>query len=229
MKRMFGAVVVGLVAVAAAQAHFAFIVPGPDGNTARLVFSDELAPDTKVNIEKLANTKLTLRDARKTDTPLEWTKGDGFYEVKVPGSGPRVVYGVTEYGVLQKGDSKPFRLTYYPKALLGDTPRETSAIGTLTIGAPLKVEIIPRFDLGKVRFQVIHDTTPAAGAEVTVLVPGSEKKSVTTDKEGFTPAFEATGRYGVSARVTEAKGGEYAGQKYEEARHYATLVVDVGK
>jgi hypothetical protein len=220
MKRMFGAAAVGLLAVAVAQAHFPFIVPEGDGGTARVIFSDDLTPDTKVDIEKLAGTKLTLRDAGGKDTPLDWKKGDGCYVVTVPGSGPRVVFGVTEYGVLQKGDAKPFKLTYLPKAIVGGAAAKA-------VGAPLKVEILVAGTPGKPQFQVTRDGKPAAEAEVTVLVPGGSKKAVKTDQDGLTPAFEAGGRYGVFARVTEAKAGEHAGKKFDETRYYATLVVDV--
>lgn len=224
MKRMFGAVVLGLLMAAVAEAHFPFIVAEADGSKAKVVFSDDLSPDAKVDIEKLVNTKLTVRDSGGKDTPLDWKKENGFYQVTLPGSGPRVVYGVSEYGVLQKGDAKPFRLTYLPKALIGAVPAKAAAIG-----GPLKVEIVPADEGGKVRFQVVHEGKARPETEVTVLVPGGGKKAVKTDKEGFTPAFESSGRYGVFARVTEAKGGEHAGKKYEETRYYATLVVDVGK
>ncbi|HEX4612835.1 MAG TPA: DUF4198 domain-containing protein [Urbifossiella sp.] len=222
MKRLLVAVLVGLVAAAGVRAHFAFILPEADGNAAKVVFSDELAPDAAVNIEKLANTKLTLRDAAGKDSPLEWKKGEGFYLVNLPGGGPRVVYGVTEYGVLQKGDTHPFRLTYYPKALIGDVPAAKAVVG-----GPLVVEIVPSGGAGTTRFQVLHQGKAAADVEATVLVPGGEKKAVKTDKGGFTPEFAPSGRYGVTARVTDAKAGEYAGKAFAESRHYATLVVDV--
>jgi uncharacterized GH25 family protein len=224
MMRMYGAVAVGLLAVAAAQAHFPFIVPEEGGTTAKVVFSDDLAPDTKVDIEKLAGTKLTLRDSGGKDTPLDWKKADGFYQVTVPGAGSRVVYGVTEYGVLQKGEAKPFRLTYLPKAVLGPAPTMVAAVG-----GPLKVEILVSAGLGKTKFQVLHEGKPVHEAEVTVLLPGGTKKAVKTDSTGFTPTFDATGRYGAFARVTEPKAGEHAGKKYDETRYYATLVVDIGK
>ena len=41
--------------------------------------------------------------------------------------------------------------------------------------------------------------------------------------------LEAAGRYGVYAKHVEAKRGEHAGKKFDEIRHYATLVCDVGK
>lgn len=220
MSRCIGCLIAVLFAAALAQAHFPFIVPDAEGTTAKVVFSDSLAPDTDVAIEKIAGTKMFIRDSSGKDLPLEWKKGEGCYEVKLPGAGPRVAYGVTEYGVLQKGDAKPFRLVYFPKALLGGAEGKA-------LGDPLKVEIVPAKAGEKTRFQVLHSGKPVADAEVTVLVPGEEKKTAKTDKEGFTPAYEAKGRYGVFARVTEAKAGEHAGKKFEETRYYATLVMDV--
>lgn len=222
MKRMLGAAVVGLVAVSVAEAHFPFIVPDRDGTTAKVVFSDDLDPDKNVNIEKLDGTKLTLRDATGKESPLMWKKGDSCYEVSVPGSGPRVVYGVTDYGVLQKGDAKPFRLVYFPKAVVGGAAKP--------VGESVKLEIVAAGEAGKTRFQVLADGKPAADLEVTVMVPESAKlvkKPVKTDKEGYTPAFAETGRYGVYAKFVEAKPGEHAGKKYDEVRNYATLVVEV--
>lgn len=220
MKRMFGAAVVGLFAVAVAQAHFPFIVPDADGTTAKVVFSDSLDPDKDVNIEKLDGTKLTLRDSGGKESPLTWKKGDACYVVSVPGSGARVVYGVTDYGVLQKGDAKPFRLVYFPKATVGGAV-------TKAVGGTLKLEIVAAGEAGKTRFQVLADGKPAADLEVTVMVPGGSKKAEKTDKEGFTPAYAESGRYGVYAKFVETKGGEHAGKKYDEVRNYATLVTDV--
>src|SRR5689334_17717882 len=129
MYRMLGAAVVGLFAVAAAHGHFTFVVPEADGASAKVIFSDDLKPDTAVNVEKIAGTKLMLRDVAGKDSPLELKKGDGCYLVNLPGSGPRVVFGTTEYGVSQKGDAKPYLLVYYPKALVGDVPAKAATVG----------------------------------------------------------------------------------------------------
>ena len=222
MYRMIGAVAVGLLAAAAGRAHFPFVVPGEKGESARVVFSDSLEPDPNVNIEKIENTKLTLRDAGGKESPAEWKKGDGFYAVNVPGRGDRVVYGTTDYGVLQKGDAKPFKLVYYPKAVLG-------AATAPPVGAKLPLEVVAEGKAGALRFRVLAAGKPVADAEVTVMVPGAAKKAVTTDKEGYTPAFDAAGRYGVYAKQVEATAGEHAGKKYDEVRRYATLVCDVAK
>lgn len=220
MLRMIGVMAVGLLAAGAVQAHFPFVVPEPTGASAKMVFSDSLTPDTKVNIEKVSNTKLTLRDAAGKETPLTLTRGDGFYTVPLPGDGPRVVYGVTDYGVRQKGDDKPFRLVYYPKAVVGPADGKP-------VGGVLKAEIIPLGGAGKLRFQVLGGGKPLPEAEVTVIPPAGDDKMTKTDKEGFTGEFAAAGRYGVVARWTEPGAGELAGMKFTETRHYATLVVDV--
>jgi uncharacterized GH25 family protein len=222
MYRMIGAAVVGLFAAAVCQAHFPFIVADAKGQAAKVVFSDGLEPDPAVNIEKIANTKLTLRDAGGKETAVEWKKEEGYYAVNVPGSGDRVLYGVTDYGVLQKGDAKPFKLVYYPKAALG-------AATAQPIGEKLGLEVAAEGKAGAVRFRVLAAGKPVAGSEVMVSVPGGAKKAATTDKEGFTPTFDATGRFAVYAKHVEAKAGEHAGKKFDEVRHYATLVCDVPK
>ena len=102
MYRMIGAAVVGLFAVAVADAHFPFVVPDDKGESAKVVFSDNLEPDTNVNIEKIANTKLTLRDSNGKDSPLEWKKGDGRLEAWIFEGKDR--YGVKYLEVERIGD-----------------------------------------------------------------------------------------------------------------------------
>ena len=222
MYRMIGAVVIGLFAVGAASGHFPFVVPDAKGESAKVVFSDNLDPDENVNIEKIANTKLTLRDAAGKEMPLEWKKSDGFYAVNVPGRGDRVIYGVTDYGVLQKGDDKPFKLAYYPKAVIGNAAAKP-------VGEKQPLEVVAEPAMGKVRFQVLAAGKPLAESEVTVMLPDGAKKAVKTDKDGYTAAFDGAGRYGVVAKRVEAKAGEHGGKKYDEIRSYATLVCDVVK
>ena len=181
MYRMIGAAVVGLFAVGAASGHFPFVVPDDKGESAKVVFSDSLEPDPNVKIEKIASTKLTLRGADGKEAPLEWKQGDGFYAVNVPGRGDRVIYGFTDYGVLQKGDDKPFKLAYYPKAVIGSAAAKP-------VGEKLALEVVAEPAPGKVRFQVLAAGKPVPESEVSVMAPGG-KKAVKTDKEGYTPAF----------------------------------------
>ena len=224
MSRLFVAPLFLLLTVSLAQGHFPFVVPDGKGDTAKVVFSDDLNPDTAVNIEKIANTKLTLRDAAGKESALEWKKGEGFYAVNVPGSGNRVVYGVTDYGVLQKGEGKPFKLVYCPKAIIG-----TATAKEATVGEKLELEVLAVASSSKTKFQVLAAGKPVPELELTVILPDAVKKAVKTDKEGFTPEFEGRGRYGVIAKRIETKTGEHAGKKFDETRTYATLVCDIEK
>jgi uncharacterized GH25 family protein len=223
MPRLIAAA--ALVALTApASAHFPFLVPdGPAKGKA--VFSDNLKPDPQVPVDRLANTKLVvIADGKATD--LAWTldKRANCYTFEVPGSGTRVVVGTTDYGVLQRGDSKPFLLRYYPKAVFGDLPAVDKA------GDRVPLELVPTVHAGKLRFQAVAGGKPLAKAEVTVLAPGEGKsKIVTTDDAGLTDAFDKPGQYGAQVRLMEEKAGEQGGKKYQEVRHYATLVVTFGK
>src|SRR5262249_39296679 len=135
-----------------------------------------------------------------------------------------VIYGTTDYGVLQKGDAKPFKLTYYPKAVIGNATAKEA-----TVGEKLPLEVVADGTAGKLRFRVLAAGKPVADSEVTVILPDANKKAVKTDKDGFTPEFTETGRFGVTAKLFETKSGDHAGKKYDEVRNYATLVCDVGK
>src|SRR5262245_31221402 len=111
MKRCVLSLLLVALAAVPAPAHFIWIVPdGADATRAKVVFSDTLGPDDAVDVEKIAATKLYLRDGEGKVASLGWTKGEHAYLVNVPGKGPAVVGGVCAYGVLQRGDSKPFLL-----------------------------------------------------------------------------------------------------------------------
>jgi uncharacterized protein (AIM24 family) len=224
MSRMCFAGLLGLFVAATSQAHFPFIVADNAGASAKVVFSDDLNVDTNVSIEKIANTKLTLRDSTGKETALSWKKEEGFYGLNLPGTGTRIVHGITDFGVLQKGDTKPFKLVYYPKAIIGN-PTEKAA----TIGEKSALEIVAVASFGKVKFQVLAAGKPVVDSEITVMPPESMKKAMKTDKDGFTTEFEGNGRYGVVAKLFENKSGDHAGKKYEEIRNYATLVCEFMK
>jgi hypothetical protein len=215
------------IAIGTAHAHFPFLVPdGPDNGKA--VFSDSLKPDTAgVPVDRIASTKVVvLQDGKGVAVPLTLDKAANCYTFTVPGSGPRIAVGTTDYGVLQRGESKPFLLRYYAKAVFGGVPAPDKA----TTGANVPLELVPVVDAGKLRFKVLASGKPVAKTDVTVLVPGEAKsKVVATDDSGLTPLFETPGMYGAHARMTEMKSGEQGGKKYEEVRHYATLVVAVNK
>ena len=70
-------------------------------------------------MDKIAATRLHVRDAAGKVAALEWKKGEHAYLVSLPEKGPALVGGVCQYGVLQRGQGKPFLLAYYPKLVVG--------------------------------------------------------------------------------------------------------------
>jgi uncharacterized GH25 family protein len=210
--------------LAAAQAHFVFVIPdGKDPSKVVIVLSDELAPDEGVSIDKVKGLVLTCRDAGGKDVPVPHAAGKHELTATLPGSGPRVAFGSVNYGVMQKGEGKAYLLAYHPKAVIGAVAADKLVIGE----KGLPVEIVPVAAGSEVRFQFLAAGKAKADSEVTVITPDGKSAKVKTDATGHTPGFPATGRYGAWAKSVSPTPGEDGGKKYEEARHYATLVVDL--
>jgi hypothetical protein len=226
LRRLLTLAAAGLL-VGPAMAHFAFLVPVEPGK-GKAVFSDSLKPDAAgVPVEKIAATKLVvIADGKATD--LAWThdKTANCYTYDVPGTGSRLVVGTTDYGVFQRGDSKPAWLRYHAKAVFGDIPAADKA----TAGDRVPVELVPIVEAGKLRFKALANGKAYPKADVTVIVPGEEKRKVlTTDDSGLTDALDKPGQYGAYVLFVEEKSGEQGGKKYDAIRHYATLVVTLTK
>lgn len=200
-----------------AQGHFVYVVPAKDAKVATVVFSDDLEPDEDVAIEKVATLKLTARAGGK-DTPAEHKTEKHSLAVTLPAD-CTLVYGSVTYGLY--GKDKPGLLVYHPKAVFGGATGNEATAGEKAVA-----EVVPVADGGKVKFQFLVGGKPTADAEGSVTLPDGKKEKVKTDKDGFTAAFEATGRYAVYLKSVEAKAGEHDGKKYEQVTHYATLVAD---
>lgn len=226
MLRSAAAALLLALAALTAQAHFVFVVPdAKDPAKALVVFSDDLDPDENVGVEKLTTLKLTCRDASGKDVAVEHKAGKHELTAVLPGSGPRVVFGTLNYGVMQKGDTKPYLLAYHPKAVVGAVAADKVTVGEKL----LPVEIVPVVTGSEVKFRFLSAGKPVADVEMTVMKPDGGKAKPKTNKDGFTEAYPAKGRYGAWAKDTVAAPGEFGGKKYDEARHYATLVTEFPK
>jgi uncharacterized GH25 family protein len=220
MRYLLAALLAAALATAAA-AHFVYVVPAKDGTTVQVVFSDSLDPDENVAIEKVAALKLTARAADGKDVPVEHKTDKHALAATVP-AGTKVVYGTVTYGLLSRPNTKPALLVYHPKAILGECDAKAA-----TVGAKAALEVVPVTAGGKTAFHVHAAGKPVADAEVSLLLPNGDKSKLKTDKDGKTEPVAGAGRYAVWARHTDPTAGEHDGKKYEEVRHYATLVVDV--
>lgn len=208
-----------MMCAAVAHAHFVFVVPEPGGAKAKVILSEDLLPNSAVNIKMIAGTKLSLRRADGSEAALSLDEGDHAYSVALAGTGIRVVHGVTDFGVMQHG-GKAHVLIYYPKTILSGASDVKATVG----GQP--VEIVPTGKPGALKLKLLARGKPLPDAEIAVILPGGSEKRVKTDASGETEAFPQTGRFGAWARCWEATPGERGGKKYDEVRHYATLVFD---
>lgn len=222
MKRISALLVFLLACIPFAQAHFIFVVPEPGFTKAQVFISETLTPDGEVGLAMIAGTKLSLRDSSGTTTQLTLAKLDKTFEVALSGTGNRVVYGITDLGLMTRGE-KSHVLLYYPKSIIGDAFDASSAVGGQT-----PVEIIPVGKAGETKLKLLARGKPQADAEITVILPDGNQKKLKTDASGQTETLTQRGRFGAWARYWEAHPGERDGKKYEEVRHYATLVFDAG-
>jgi uncharacterized GH25 family protein len=221
MTRFFLSAAAALALAVSASAHFVFVVPAKDAKTIQVVMSEDLDPDADVPVEKIAATKLTVLTADGKTAPVAHTKGKDALTATLPADA-RLVYGTCAYGVMTKGGAKPYLLAYHPKAVLAGCDEKAA-----TLGAAAAAEIVPVGTSGKMAVLALAAGKPVADAEVNVMLPDGTKEKAKTDAAGKTKPFTATGRYGAWAKVNEAKAGEFDGQKYDEIRHYATVVADV--
>jgi uncharacterized GH25 family protein len=218
MRRFLLTLLASAVAVATGFAHFVYVVPAKDGKTVTVVFSDSLDPDEDVPIEKIATLKLTgVANGQETTVACK----TGKHELTATlAADTKVAFGSVTYGLMSRGD-KPSLLLYHPKAVLNGASEKEA-----TIGAKAALEVVPVSADGKTKFRLLAAGKPVADAEGSVLLPDGKKEKLMTDKDGYTTAFAGSGRFAVWLRHTEAKAGEHDGKKYDEVKHYATLVAD---
>lgn len=220
---------------AAGRAHFIWLVPAqPAGPEVRVLFSDNLEPDQilRRRMERLGGTEFWVCDAAGRVSPLTLRGGDDRSgALNVAGEGFRVVGGRSRWGVhvlRERGETTPFLIYYYPKLILG----EAKAAGGDRGWDLLTAEIVARREKDGLYFRVLYKGRPAPKAELRVLPPG-EKKPVgyrTDDGGECKVPLKGAGTYAVWTMAgMEPTPGEHEGQKYDEVRHYATLVLTVGE
>lgn len=201
-----------------ASAHFLWVVPEPSGQSARVIISETLSPDTRVDTNIVSGTSLVWNDAGK-EVPLTLSKANPVPTVPLASS-RGIVRGHADLGARTERD-RSYRLHYYPKAIVGDP------FATGRGPASLPIEIVPTGTPGALRLQVLVAGVPAKDVDVNLLMPDGSESSVTTDADGLTEVLTARGRYGAWARHWEQVSGEHNGVRYGHTRHYATVVFDV--
>jgi uncharacterized GH25 family protein len=229
MKRYAGAVLILALAALPVRAHFIWIVPEKEGGKAKVIFSEDLNPDSNVPVNKIAKTELFLRADKGKSIPLKWSEGKDAYTITIPDKKMQVVGAVCRYGVLQRGKDEPFLLNYYAKSLVSHSFEKGSETYVTTPWSQLPLDIMVVLTDGEEpRLRVLWQGKPAAGVEVVLLLPGKEKPATCkTDKDGFFDLTETkTGLYGIRVGYTQAQEGELEGKKYKQVRHYTTFTFE---
>jgi N-acetylneuraminic acid mutarotase len=210
-----------LAAAALAEAHFIFVVPDSGASSAKVFLGEDLKPAGEVDLAIISGAKLSLLDAAGKEVPLQMVKGADAYSVPLSGSGTRVIHGVLDLGFTQSRGPKPYLLIYYPKSILGNAFDAKSILPERT-----PIQIVPVGKPGDLRLRLLVRGKAEPNAEITAILPDGTQKKLKTDSSGQTETLTETGRYGAWARYWEATAGERDNKKYEEIRHYATLVFD---
>ena len=221
MKKPLYRISLLLAAAALAQAHFVFVVPDAGGGTAKVFISEDLKPTADVDLSIISGAKLRLLDSAGREVTLPMVKGADAYIVALGGTGSRVIHGVVDLGFTQSRGPKPYLLMYYPKSILGDPFGGTPILPDQT-----PVQIVPLGKPGAFKLQLLVRGKPEPNSEITVILPDNSQKKLKTDAMGQTELLTQTGRYGAWGRFWEPSAGERDNKKYEEIRHYATLVFD---
>jgi hypothetical protein len=209
------------LAPAGARAHFLFVLPDDDGLRARVILSEDLAPDDDIDPALVDRVALVSRDPAGREHRVTLATEGTERVVRFARRERIAIHGSLTHGVMKHGP-RPFLVVYHPKACVG-YPFGSSA----HIGADAPTEIVPAGHPGTLRFLVLARGEPVAAAAVTVIQPDGTREEVETDADGLTREFVAPGRYGAWARHVEPRSGEHDGVAYAEVRHYPTLVIDV--
>lgn len=218
-----------LLAVAAlalpARAHFIWIIPGPDGRGARVVFGDELKPTGPEFLPKIERAEFWALESTPTAHAVAKTRDGASYRLDVPEGLRGILAGECRYGTLSRGSKEPFLLIYHARAALPFELGKQPA----TPCERLTLDIVPLGGADVGRFQVLWQGKPLAGAEVSTHPAGDQKTAtLKTDGQGrFEYRPTAAGLYGLRVLHEEPTAGEHQGKKYKTVRHYATLTFTV--
>jgi hypothetical protein len=226
MKRIVLALIVLLLAVPTAWAHFIWIVPDKDGKSVQVIFSDSLTPDDPKLLAKIEKFKPFVRHADGEAAALDIDKTKEAFRLTVPGKGPRLVGLTHPYGVIQRGNAEPFLLNYYASAIAGSSAYDApDSLRKAWDKLPLQIVRVPAL---KLTFEVLWQGKPLADAEVSVLAPGKDKAIDTKSNAQGRVELETVdpGLCGIRTRHVEKKEGKHDGKEYKEIRHYATFVME---
>jgi hypothetical protein len=230
MKRCWLSLILLVVPVLPAPAHFVWIAPELK-DQARVVFSEDSKPDDSVPVTKIAQTQLFRRTVAAAE-PLTLQKVKNLYLIPVPEKDTCTIGGTCVYGVRMppKGqEGEPCLLVYHPRAVLGGDRKEVRK----QLAAPwdkLTMDIVIETGKDRCLGRVLWRGKPAA-SEVIVQVPAKKRVKTETGADGtFSfPTSTAGGLVEIRAYHLEDRTGMHDGKRYKSEKHYATLTFTLPK
>jgi len=219
--------------VGTVQGHHLWILPAEKGDSARVVWSDDLKPDNKDEpLTTIEKAQVLLRDAEGRIETLKWKQDNDVYRVACPGSGQRTLAVVWNDERVKTGTTLS---TYLCKVYLADPTGKVSKPKKGTPWEQLGLELLPRPDRGADVYQAVYKGQPVPNVKV---VPECDEQlwkqlnetqknqlsSQLTDKEGlvtFKPP--RPGLYALWVRHIFEEKGEHQGRPYSRRRYISCL------
>ncbi len=131
----------------------------------------------------------------------------------LPGEGVRVVHGLADLGVMQRGNSKPHVHIYHPKTIVGD------AFAPMTLlGDRVPIELVPVRAGDAFKLKLLIAGKPAAAQEIRLIAPDGTDEDYKTDADGLIGPITEHGRYGAWARHWIDETGKRDYKAYEQLR-----------
>lgn len=220
MQWWMAALLVCVIGVSAADAHFLFIrirPPAEGGRHAEVFFSDHADAGDSRFVDKIAHTKLWLQAKPGAFEPLTIHKAADRLTSLVPGRGSFAVVGECTYGVIGK---KPFLLRHYPKAVVG----KLADIGALQPRKEIPFEIRVRGKGDTLDFVALRDGKPVPNAAFIGIGKDLKDHKFTAGADGSATWKPSTpGYYAVYTNQTLKSAGVYQDKKYDEIREFTTV------
>ena len=154
---------------AEARAHFLFVKIGPmaeGGRSAEVYFSERAEAGDPKFVAKIASTKLWLQTPTGEYQPLTVRPGVDRLRAHVPASGPIVVVGECQYGVIARPGETSFLLRHFPKAVSYSPKNEAGRVHELNNMERLKrrdgaaLEITAEFLPSLIKLVALRDGKP---------------------------------------------------------------------
>ena len=221
--RIFLAGLLAIAVPAVASAHFPFLHLKPAENgppELHVYFSESAVPDDPALLDRLLGAEVWQLSKDGEPTPLTLKKGEASLTASPTSAGPAAFGFIKDYGVISRG-GQPFLLQYYAKTFSGHEAWKTSTAKSL------KLDIVPELKSDELTLTVLWEGKPLPNAEV-VVEGGIEFIEGKADEAGrFTCKVPDPALYSIRAKHVEAKPGERDGKRFDDARHYSTLVLDL--